>query len=109
MSRTTYHDVNEILETSLTEAELIAFVEDAHRIIENRCASYSTDDDALASAETYLAAHLATTKDPRVKSASHAGADIEYDTNGNRYWHQAVLLDPSNRLARPSGYSIKTT
>jgi hypothetical protein len=109
MAHITHHDVAEILETDLNEAELTAFIEDAHTIVQNRIADYTDDEDTLAAVETYLAAHLATAKEPRVATASHEGADVELDADGNRYWHQAVLLDPTNRLARPNGCTFATT
>jgi hypothetical protein len=109
MSRTTYHDVREVLETDLPEADLMAFIEDAHRIVEARCADHTSDTGALSAVETYLAAHLATSKDPRVETASHEGVDVEFETDANRYWHDAVLQDPTNRLARPNGFTTLTT
>jgi hypothetical protein len=109
MARISYHDVSEIFETDLDESTLLAFIEDAHQIVEERCAPHTSDEGALASVETYLAAHLATSKDPRVKSASHAGVDVEYSGNSDNYWHQAVLADPTNRIARPNGYTTLTT
>jgi hypothetical protein len=109
MARISHYDVAEVLETDLDEAELMAFIEDAHRIVEDRCTPYSDDESALSAVETYLAAHLATAKEPRVTSGSHGGVDIEYEDDPDRYWHKAVLLDPTNRLARPGGYTIATT
>jgi hypothetical protein len=109
MSRISYHDLTEIFETDLSEGELMAFIEDAHRIVEDRCAEHTSDEEALAAVEVNLAAHLASSKDPRVTSASHASADVEFGANGNRYWHNAVLEDPTNRLARPNGYTVLTT
>ena len=109
MARINYYDVAEVLETDLDEAELEAFVADAHLIVEDRIADYCDDEGALAAVETYLAAHLSTSKDPRVESVSHEGVDAELGTTGDRYWHQAVLLDPTNRLARPGGFPIATT
>lgn len=108
MTRITTQDVTELFETDLVEADVLAFIEDAHRIVENRCAEHTSNEDALAAVEAYLAAHLASAKDPRVTSASHASGDVEFGANGNRYWHNAVLADPTNRLARPNGYTTLT-
>ncbi|MCU4754243.1 hypothetical protein OB919_20045 [Halobacteria archaeon AArc-curdl1] len=109
MTRINHYDVAEVLETDLGEAELETFIADAHRVVEDRCASYCDNESTLATIETYLAAHLATSKDPRVSSVSHEGVDAELGTDGDRYWHQAVLVDPTNRLARPGGFPIATT
>lgn len=109
MSRITATDVAEIFETSLEPSVLTAFVEDAHRIVEQRCGPYTDDQDALATVETYLAAHLATAKDPRISQGSHDGIQVAYEGSGERYWHKAILADPTNRLARPSGYATFST
>lgn len=84
-------------------------VEDAHRIVEQRCGPYTDDEDALATVETYLAAHLATAKDTRVSQGSHGGIQVTYEASGERYWYKAVLADPTNRLARPGGYATFST
>lgn len=112
MSRITPDDVREILDTDMGEVSLQAFIEDAHRVVNDRCAPHTHDRDALASVETYLAAHLATTKDPRVSAVDHESVSIEYadEGDGQQYWHKAIMVDPTGRLARPSkGYPIYTT
>lgn len=109
MARINYEDVAEVFETDLEPSVLTAFIEDAHQIVEQRCAPYTDDTGALASVEVYLAAHLATSKEPRVQSASHEGVDVAYEGNGQRYWHKAILADPTNRLARPTGHKVFTT
>lgn len=110
MTRITPDDIREILDTDLGEVELQAFIEDAHRVVNERCAPHTHDREALAAVESYLAAHLATSKDPRVGSFSHESVDIEYTEDGQRYWHKAVLVDPTGRLARPNkSYPIYTT
>ena len=110
MTRVTPHDVAEVLETELVEVELSAFIADANMVVDQRCAGHTDDEDALATVETYVAAHLATTKEPRVGSTSHESVDVDLDTDGNRYWHRAVLLDPTGRLATsPHGHTVATT
>jgi hypothetical protein len=110
MTQVTPHDVAEILETELESVTLQAFISDAHRIVERRCAPHTDDMDALGDVEAYVAAHLATAKDPRVSVASHESVDVEFETDAHRYWEQAVLLDPTGRLDNPTrGYGIATT
>jgi hypothetical protein len=110
MTRIAPHDVAEVLETDLDSAELTAFIEDAHRIVERRCAPFVDDTSELAAVETYLAAHLATAKEPRVASASHESVEVELDVSPDEYWHQALLVDPSGRLDVPNrGYTVFTT
>jgi len=110
MARITIEDVREVLDTELEDDTLMAFAEDANRVVNQRIAPYSDDSAALAAVETYVAAHIATSKEPRVQSASHESVSFEYaEGQGQSYWHQALMMDPTGRLARPSGYPIYTT
>lgn len=109
-TRVTTADVYEVLDTDIPEEAIHAFIEDAHTVVNNRIAPYSDDADALAAVETYLAAHLATTKEPRVDAASHEGVSFEYaGEQGQKYWHDAIMMDPTGRLARPNGYPVYST
>ncbi|AUX08917.1 hypothetical protein AArcSl_1286 [Halalkaliarchaeum desulfuricum] len=99
-----------MLETELDDSALMAFISDAHNVVNRRCEPHTDDEEALADVETYVAAHLATAKEPRVSATSGAVTDVELDADGDRYWHQAVLLDPTGRLDRPQrGYCVVTT
>lgn len=110
MARITPDDVTELLDTDLEEDSLLAFIEDAHLVVNDRIAPYTDDAERLAAVETYVAAHLATSKDPRVQSAAHESAEFEYaEDQGQTYWHRAIMMDPTGRLARPSGYPVYTT
>jgi len=107
MPRITTEDVREIVDTDVSEESLHAFIEDAHRVVNQRIAPYTDDSGAISAVETYLAAHLATSKEPRVQSASHESVSFEYsEEQGQKHWHQAILLDPTGRLARPNGYPV---
>lgn len=109
-TRITTADVGEILDSELSEEAIHAFIEDAHSVVNNRIAPYTDDSDALAAVETYVAAHLATSKEPRVQAASHESVSFEYaEEQGQKYWHKAILLDPTGRLARPNGYPVVST
>lgn len=109
-TRITTADVREVLETDVPNEDLHAFIEDAHLVVNNRIAPYTDDSNALAAVETYLTAHLVTTREPRVASASHESVSFEYSTDtGQAYWHKAILVDPTGRLARPNGYPVYST
>lgn len=109
MARITPDDVYEVLDTELEEPTLQAFIEDAHRVVNERIAPYTDDESALAAVETYLAAHICTSKDPRVQSASHESVSFDYEEGrGQEYWHNAIMQDPTGRLARPSGFPVVT-
>ena len=110
MPRVTPHDVAEVLDTDLDSVELSTFVSDANRIVNDRCEPYTGDDNALANVETYLAAHLATTKEPEVSSLTHHSTQVSINIDSKRYWNKAVMLDPTGRLDKPDrGYSTFTT
>ncbi len=110
MTRISPKDVAEVLDTELESSALMAFVSDAHNIVNSRCEPHSDDEEMLAAVETYLAAHLATAKEPRVSSTSGTAVDVELETDAERYWNQAVLMDDTGRLAKPSGgYPVCTT
>lgn len=106
-TRITTADVREVLDSEVSEEALHAFIEDAHTVVNNRIAPYTDDSDSLSAVETHLAAHLATSKEPRVQSASHESVSFEYaEEQGQKYWHNAILMDPTGRLARPNGYPV---
>lgn len=108
MARITSHDVDKIIDVEIGETELSTFIEDAHRVVENRISEYTSDEDALASVEAYLAAHFATATEPAIASVSHESVSIDYesDSSSSEYWHKAILLDPTDRLSRPNGYPV---
>lgn len=109
MARIAPKDVSEILQTELDVADLSAFIEDAHIVVNRRCKPFTENESALADVETYLAAHLATAKEPRVSSTSGAVTQVKLDTDADRYWNRAMLLDPTGRLNTPHrGYSVYT-
>jgi len=110
MPRVTPHDVAEVLDTDLDSVELSTFVSDANTIVNKRCEPYTDDEGALADVETYLAAHLATTKEPEVSSLTHQNVRVDLDIDSKRYWNKAVMLDPTGRLDKPDrGYSTFST
>ena len=87
----------------------MAFISDANRVVNNRCEPHTDDEEALADVETYVAAHLATAKEPRVSRISGAVTDVQLENDGDRYWHQAVLIDPTGRLKADDSYGVATT
>jgi len=109
MPRITTTDVREIADVDVSEEALHAFIEDAHRVVNERVAPHTDDKSALSAVESYLAAHLATSEDPRVQSVAHESVSFEYSSEqGQKYWHNAIMMDPTGRLARPSGYPVVT-
>jgi len=109
-TRITTTDVKEVIDIDIDEPSLQAFIDDAHTVVNNRIAPYTDDRDALAGVETHLAAHIASSKEPRVDAASHESVEFEYaGEQGQKYWHNAIMIDPTGRLARPNGYPVYST
>lgn len=100
-TRTDASGVREIFETSLSDGELNAWINMAHRVVERDLGSASVNSGTLADIEKNLAAHLASSDDPRVVREDVADASFDYqrDPNETDYWRNVVLLDPTGRLA----------
>jgi len=112
MARIEPEDVEEVTDIDLEPTDVQAFVDDAHRIVQRRCAPYVSEDlhEDLATTEVYLAAHLLTSKSPQIQSTSAGvGVNVSYVTRDEDFWHKAILADPSGRLARPDGWSVMST
>jgi hypothetical protein len=113
MARIEPEDIEEVADIDLPPTDVQAFIDDAHRIVQRRCAEYASERDQkdLAMVEVYLGAHLMMSKSPQVTSTSAEGisASFAVDGNGDDYWHKAILADPTGRLARPDGWNIFTT
>lgn len=98
MARTTVAEVQAILSTSLTEAQLTAFITDASLWVDTHldgaCDSLTTT--LLATIEKYLAAHFATSRDPRLKQAKLDDVSETYqrDDKVTEYLQTAIALDP---------------
>jgi len=113
MARIEPEDIEEVADFDLEPSDVQGFIDDAHLIVQRRCAPYATDADqqSLASTEVYVAAHLLTSKSPQVQSTSAEGMSVSYarGDGGDDYWHKAILTDPTGRLARPDGWNVYST
>lgn len=113
MARAEPEDLEEVVDFDLTPTDVQAFIDDAHRVIQRRCAPYAGDSEQaeLSTTEVYLAAHLLTSKSPQVSSTSAETMNVSYaiDPEGEDYWHRALLVDPTGRLARPDGWNVYST
>lgn len=98
MARTSVDLVELIIDTDLTEPEIEAFIDDASVWIDSHldgeCGGLS--DSALAVIEKYLAAHLITARDPRLKSKTRGDVSDSYQRDGSmsEYLKMAIALDP---------------
>ena len=104
-SRITVDDLVEILETELTEAQLSAFVNSAHYLIQANLLSSGLSSDVLTEIHKYLAAHFASLRDQRIESERVADVSMKYQgktdmgLNATLYGQTALMLDTSGSLA----------
>ena len=89
-------EVIAILDTALTAAEIAPFCTTANIIVTNACSGAGYNDATLKQIELYLAAHLVTIRDPRIKSQGIGAATVSYDLQ--RYVDQIKMLDSKHRL-----------
>lgn len=104
MPRTTPSDVDSILDTSLDNTALSAYIDAASDIVDDvEGVDPSIPGDRLERIETFYAAYLATAQDPRASSQSAETRSVNYrdvDGEGNAsYWQVAVSLDPTGVIA----------
>jgi hypothetical protein len=98
-------DVTAIIDTTLTEPQVDAFIEAAHQIVEHNLSGSSLSTKLLVEIERYIAAHLITLRDPRVSSEGADGLSFRYQgTTGeglraSHYGQTAITLDPTGTLA----------
>lgn len=103
--RTNRSDVREIFDTDLSNDALDAWIDTAHNVVQKQLADTADGDEVgskvLEELEKYLAAHLASSQDPRVATETVGDAEFEYqrDPNQTDYWSVVVTLDPTGRLA----------
>lgn len=100
MARTTTTAVNEILDTSLDNAALSAYIDAASDIVDDvEGVDPSIPSERLERIEKFYAAYLATAQDPRASSQSAETRSVNYrdvDDGGNAsYRAVAVSLDPT--------------
>ena len=104
-SRITVDDLVEIFETELTEAQLSAFVNSAHYLIQANLLSSGLSSDVLTEIHKYLAAHFASLRDQRIESERVADVSMKYQgktdmgLNATFYGQTALMLDTSGSLA----------
>ena len=104
-SRITVDDLVEIFETELTEAQLSAFVNSAHYLIQANLLSSGLSSDVLTEIHKYLAAHFASLRDQRIASERVADVSMNYQgktdmgLNATLYGQTALMLDTSGSLA----------
>jgi len=104
MTRTDPSAVAEVLDTSLDDGTLSAYIAAAGDVVDDIAdRAPETDADTLERIERFFAAYLASASDPRADSQSGGARSISYrdiDGDGNASHKQvAVALDPTNTIA----------
>lgn len=118
-SRISVADLIEIFDTELTSAQLAAFVNSAHYLIQANLLSSGLGNDVLTEIHKYLAAHFASLRDQRLQA--ERVADVSYTYQGKTdmglqatfYGQTALMLDTSGTLAnlalKPATFQVFTT
>lgn len=95
-SKVDVSDVEAIFDTELANAQLQAFVDDAHLFISDVLHDKGLSADRLQQIEKYWAAGLAELRDPRKESARGAATQIDYKQSS--YFERAIMLDTTGTL-----------
>lgn len=100
------NDVRDIFDTDLDDGHLNAFINGAHRIVEDQLASSGLGQTTLDQIELYVSAHLATLWDQRAASES-IGSEYTVSYQGQTgmhfeatfYGQTAMTMDKTGTLA----------
>lgn len=95
--------LQEILDTSLDTSSLQAHIDAAdYEVDEIQDKDSSISDGRLTEIHKWLAAHYATSQDPRADSTSRETASISYADDNADYKSIAIRLDPTGTIASGS-------
>jgi len=104
--RTSADAVKNIIETSLSDAVIEAYIASANIFVTDALGSSSLSDDTLENIEMWVAAHfMAVTRERMAKKEGAGGAEIEYTgeygvgLNSTSYGQMAILLDTTSTLS----------
>lgn len=103
--RTTSTAVELIINTTLSDAQINAFITTASLIIDTNLADKGLSATLLTEIETWLAAHLLSMRDQRVSGKSIGDVSFSYQgqtglgLDATIYGQQVKLLDSSGTLA----------
>lgn len=104
--RTSADAVKNIIETSLSDAVIEAYIASANIFVTDALGSSSLSDDTLENIEMWVAAHfMAVTRERMAKKEGAGGAEIEYTgeygvgLKSTSYGQMAILLDTTSTLS----------
>jgi hypothetical protein len=104
-SRIQVADLIEIFDTELTSAQLAAFINTAHYLIQANLTASGLDENVLTEIHKYLAAHYASLRDQRLESEQVGDVRKSYQgktgmyLEATNYGQMALALDTSGTLA----------
>lgn len=105
MARTNAAAVCNVIDTSLTDTQVNAFISTANVMVTEYLSGGDLSAALLTEIETYLAAHFITLRDRRVKNESADGVSFTYEgdigqgLDASTYGQMAQSLDSTGALA----------
>lgn len=105
MPRVTGAEVKEIIDTSLTDAQVAPFIAAASAMVDQYLGDAGLSDALLKEIERWLSAHLVAVRDPRAQSKGVGDLRIQYrgrtglGLDATLYGQQVKALDPTGALA----------
>lgn len=104
--RTSVGDTKLIFDTTMSDAQITAFITTANLIVTENLGSSSLSADRLEEIEKWLAAHLASTRDQRQQSRTIDGRTVltfqgktGTGLNSTYYGQMVLMLDITGTLA----------
>lgn len=100
MARTNEAAVSLAIDTTLTTAQIDAFIADASAWVDAYLTDAGLTSAVLTLIEKYLACHFVTLRDPRLKAgkADDLSEDYQRDANVTEYLKAAAALDPTGEV-----------
>jgi len=90
------YDVTTIFDTSLTDLQISAFIDDAWDLVSDLLFGTGLSDSRIERIAKYLAAGFAELRDPRASEDRAAGTAVKYQQRS--YLDQAIALDTTGKL-----------
>lgn len=105
MARTTVDDIKDVFDTTLSDTQLTAFMNDANLFVTEELVGLGMSNDRLEAIEKYLACHFASLRDVRT-SQENIASEWSFTVQGKTgmhldatfYGQQAKLLDSTGTL-----------
>ena len=104
-ARVNAEQVSDIISTTLTEAQTNAFINSAHRMVEQTLAEKNLSEELLTEIEMWLSAHLLSMRDQRKSQVRDGDLQVAYQgktgmgLQSTLYGQQVLTLDPTGSLS----------